>query len=53
MGVCGEGTGRLCPHPALPIEQANTPSVYIGADGQVVVPEGVELPKIVPYDRPN
>jgi hypothetical protein len=53
MGICGEGTGRLCPHPGLPFEQANTPSAYIGADGQVVVPEGTELPKIVPYDRPN
>jgi hypothetical protein len=50
MGICGEGTGRLCPHPALPIEQGET-SAYIGADGQVVVPDGTELPKIVPYDR--
>ena len=22
MGICGEGTGRLCPHPALPIDRA-------------------------------
>ena len=49
MGICGEGTGRLCPHPALPIEQ--TTSAYIAPDGKVVLPEGTELPKIVPFDR--
>jgi hypothetical protein len=50
MGICGEGTGRLCPHPALPIDQGTT-SAYIGADGRVVVPEGTQLPKIVPFER--
>jgi hypothetical protein len=50
MGLCGEGTGRLCPHPALPIDQG-TASVYIDADGRVVVPEGTVLPKIVPFER--
>jgi hypothetical protein len=50
MGICGEGTGRLCPHPALPIDQGET-SAYIGPDGNVVLPEGVELPKIVPFER--
>lgn len=49
MGICGEGTGRLCPHPALPIEGKN--SAYIGPDGHVVIPAGVELPKIIPFDR--
>lgn len=52
MGVCGEGTGRLCPHPALPIDQGET-SAYIAPDGTVVLPEGVELPKIVPFERPE
>jgi hypothetical protein len=50
MGICGEGTGRLCPHPALPVEQGTT-SAHIGADGNVVMPEGVEFPKIVPCER--
>jgi len=50
MGVCGEGTGRLCPHPSLPIDRGTT-SAFIGPDGTVVLPEGVELPKIVPFDR--
>jgi hypothetical protein len=50
MGICGEGTGRLCPNPALPIDQGTT-SAYIDANGNVVLPPGVELPKIVPFDR--
>ena len=50
MGVCGEGTGRLCPHPALPIDQGEA-SIYVDPDGKVVIPEGTELPKIVPFDR--
>ena len=50
MGICGEGTGRLCPHPSLPIDRGTT-SAYIGPDGTVVLPEGTELPKIVPFDR--
>lgn len=52
MGICGEGTGRLCPHPSLPIDQGVT-SAYIGPGGTVVIPEGVELPKIVPFERPE
>ena len=52
MGICGEGTGRLCPHPSLPIDQGET-SAYIDPDGNVVIPEGVELPKIVPFERPE
>jgi len=50
MGICGEGTGRLCPHPSLPIDQGET-SAYIGPDGKVVLPAGTELPKIVPFER--
>ena len=52
MGICGEGTGRLCPHPNLPIDQGET-SIYIDPDGNVVYPEGVTLPKIVPFERPE
>ena len=42
--------GRLCPHPALPIDQG-VHSAYIGPDGKVVIPEGTELPTIVPFER--
>jgi hypothetical protein len=49
-GMCGEGTGRLCPNPALPIDRGVT-SAYIDPDGKVVLPKGTELPKIIPYDR--
>ena len=37
---------------ALPIDQGET-SAYIAPDGSVVVPEGVELPRIVPFERPE
>ncbi|MCX4092753.1 spirocyclase AveC family protein [Nocardia sp. alder85J] len=47
MGICGDGTGRLCPDPALPIPARN--SITIGPDGKVVVPPGVTLPTIVPF----
>lgn len=50
MGICGEGTGRLCPHPALPVDQGEH-SAYISPTGEVVWPEGTELPKIVPFER--
>jgi hypothetical protein len=51
VGICGEGTGRLCPNPVLPIEGKD--SAYIDPDGKVVLPEGMELPKIVPFERPK
>jgi hypothetical protein len=50
MGICGEGTGRLCPHPALPVDRGVT-SASISPEGAVVLPEGTELPKIVPFDH--
>lgn len=49
-GLCGEGTGRLCPGPVIPIDRGEG-SASIRPDGTVVLPDGVELPKIVPYDR--
>ncbi|MBB5911240.1 putative small integral membrane protein [Nocardia transvalensis] len=51
MGICGEGTGRLCPDPVLPIPGKGTG--YVDPDGHFVLPEGKELPKIVPFDREN
>ena len=49
MGICGDGTDRLCPDPALPMTA--TGSGYINRDGQLVLPPGVQLPKIVPFER--
>ncbi|WP_405137915.1 spirocyclase AveC family protein [Nocardia sp. NBC_01388] len=49
MGICGEGTGRLCPDPNLPIPGKDTG--YIDPNGKLVLPKGVELPKVVPFDR--
>ncbi len=50
MGICGEGTGRLCPHPSLPIDLGER-SAYVNGGHQLVIPEGTELPKIIPYER--
>jgi hypothetical protein len=49
MGICGDGTDRLCPDPALPVPGKN--SGYINPDGKLVLPDGVKLPTIVPFDR--
>ena len=51
MGICGDGTDRLCPDPALPMYRNG--SGYINPEGKLVLPEGVELPKIVPFERGN
>ncbi len=49
MGICGDKTDRLCPDPALPVPQKN--SGYINPDGKLVLPDGVKLPTIVPFDK--
>jgi hypothetical protein len=49
MGICGDGTDRLCPDPALPVPGEN--SGYINPDGKLVLPDGVKLPTIVPFDK--
>ncbi len=48
-GICGEGTGKVCPHPLLPIPTKK--SGYVDKDGRFILPEGVEMPKIVPFER--
>jgi hypothetical protein len=45
-GVCGEGTDRLCPGPAVPNSKPG--SSYVGRDGELVVPAGTELPPTFP-----
>jgi hypothetical protein len=46
-GICGDGTDVPCPNPVLPIPTKR--SGFINTDGQLVLPEGVELPKTVPF----
>jgi len=48
-GLCGDGTDKPCPDPALPVPSKD--SVYIDHDGRVVVPDGVEIPKVVPFEK--
>ncbi len=48
-GLCGDGTDRLCPDPALPMPGKD--SGHINPDGQLVLPPGVQLPTIVPFQR--
>ena len=50
-GICGDGTDVPCPNPVLPIPTKR--SGFINTDGQLVLPEGVELPQTVPFERGN
>lgn len=47
--ACGEGTGYACPGGAVPLQHGN--SAYLDENGKLVVPDGVTLPKVVPFDR--
>jgi hypothetical protein len=48
-GICGAGTNRLCPGPAVP--NMRNGAAYIGADGRIVLPRGVRLPHNVPFAK--
>ncbi|WP_373692484.1 spirocyclase AveC family protein [[Mycobacterium] kokjensenii] len=48
-GICGEGTDRPCPNPDLPLPTKH--SGYVDHDGQLVLPEGVTIPPVVPIQR--
>ena len=50
-GICGDGTDVPCPDPALPIPTKH--SGYINIDGELVLPDGAELPRVVPFERGN
>lgn len=49
-GICGADVNRLCPGPGVPLVNGGI-SAYLGAHGHVVVPPGVHLPRLVPFDR--
>ncbi|MGW4370503.1 spirocyclase AveC family protein [Nocardia takedensis] len=48
-GICGDGTDKPCPHPDLPMPRNE--SGYIDTDGRLVLPDGVRIPEIVPFER--
>ena len=48
-GICGAGTNRLCPGPDVP--NMRNGAAYIGANGQVVIPNGKTLPHNVPFAK--
>ncbi|MGN2637925.1 spirocyclase AveC family protein [Nocardia takedensis] len=48
-GICGDGTDKPCPHPDLPMPRNE--SGYIDTDGRLVLPDGVPIPEIVPFER--
>ena len=50
-GICGDGTDQPCPNPGLPMPTKR--SGFINTDGELVLPEGVELPRVVPFERGN
>ena len=54
--VCGDGTDRACPGPALPNARFDTNdfdggSAYVTPGGGVVIPEDTTVPPAVPFDR--
>lgn len=57
-GICGEGTGRICPGPAAPLTKNDNGnpgqggSIYVDPSGRAVTPPGTTVPDVVPYDVP-
>jgi hypothetical protein len=50
-GICGDGIDTPCPNPVLPLPTKR--SGFINNDGQLVLPEGVEVPPVVPFNPGN
>ncbi len=50
-GICGDGTDVPCPDPALPIPTKH--SGFINTDGELVLPDGAEVPTVVPFEPGN
>jgi hypothetical protein len=48
-GICGDGTNVPCPDPALPIPTKR--SGFIDTHGNLVLPDGAQLPQTVPFNR--
>ena len=50
-GICGDGSDSPCPDPILPIPTKR--SGYIDTEGKLTLPDGAQLPKIVPFEPGN
>jgi Spirocyclase AveC-like len=50
--LCGDGTHRACPAPGIPGWRGNN-TIHLAPDGRLVVPHGVQLPKLVPFEVPS
>lgn len=50
-GICGDGSDSPCPDPILPIPTKR--SGYIDTDGKLVLPDGAQVPKTVPFEPGN
>jgi len=48
-GICGDGTEIPCPDPSLPLPSRW--SGHINTDGELVLPQGKEVPRTVPFER--
>lgn len=51
-GMCGEGTSWACPGTNVPLNRGNARNqtgIRIGPNGERIVPEGTELPRVVPF----
>ncbi len=48
-GTCGAGSDQPCPDPVVPLPSRR--SGYIDNDGRLVLPDGAELPEVVPFQR--
>lgn len=54
--ICGEGTDRACPGPAVPNVRPDNgsggaESAYVDRDGKLRIPVGVQLPPPVPFEQ--
>jgi hypothetical protein len=47
--ICGAGTDRACPGPAVPNTRVG--GAYVAPGGSLVVPDGVRVPDVVPFGR--
>lgn len=49
-GLCGDGTDRACPGPAVPLSRGES-SAYLTPDGGLGTPDGYQPPAPVPFQR--
>ena len=47
-GMCGPGTNRACPGPAVPLVRGNN-SPFLTTQGKLAIPPGTKIPPAVPF----